>query len=126
MMPSPPGSASNWRTGGGFQISNRRKRAKAARQLFQFERARAGQGDPLAEHFVHHHESGIFDAAGARRHAGGPHRGPEAKAAASRAKCQRREAGVAMEHDGDGERGRDPAVPGAQGERPQPNQVAMA
>src|ERR1019366_3027757 len=36
LMPSPPGRASSCRTGGGFQISKRRKKAKAARELFQF------------------------------------------------------------------------------------------
>ena len=34
-MPQPPGRRSSWRTGDGFQMSNRRNRANAASQLFQ-------------------------------------------------------------------------------------------
>ena len=105
-FPSRPGRASNWRTGGGFQISNSRNRRNAPSQLFQFSDGCAGQRDPLAHHFIDHHEARVFRLLHARGLAGRPNRAARTPARPTVAKCHWRKACVSMQRERDQDRGR--------------------
>ena len=122
-MPAPPGICSIRRIGGGFQISNRRNSTKASSERQPVEAERAGQRDPLAQHFVDHHESAGLSARFRAPRCRRPRSPGRAATSARTRKCTPAESD-ACQRPGDHDRRQRPAVPGAFGAYPQPNQVA--